>query len=76
MSKKKTVQSNVVTVSNHHQDELEWDAEALFTKTIQVEEYSTLEVVEVPSFMATTVEVEEEHASSASSSNRINYEKC
>ena len=41
-----------------------------------MEECSTLEVVEVPSFIATTVEVEEEQASSASSSHRINYEKC
>ena len=32
--------------------------------------------MEVPSFMVTIVEVTEEQASSASSSHRINYEKC
>ena len=32
--------------------------------------------MEVLSFVATTVEVEEEQTSSASSSHRINYKKC
>ena len=41
-----------------------------------MEESSTSKVAEVPSFMATTIEVEEEKSSSASSSHRINYEKC
>ena len=41
-----------------------------------MEEYSSSEIVEVPSFMAIIIEVEEEHASSVSSSHRIDYEKC
>lgn len=59
-SKKKTVQSNAATTSNCHQDEPKWDVEALFMETMQVEECSSSEIVEVLSFIATTIEVEEE----------------
>ena len=55
-SKKKTVQSNTTTTNNRHQDELEWDTEALFTEMVQMEERSTSEIIEVPSFMATIIE--------------------
>ena len=41
-----------------------------------MEEYYSPEIVEVPSFMAIIIDVEEKPTSSVSSSHRIDYEKC
>ena len=43
---------------------------------MQVEECSSSEIMEVPSFIATIIEEEAEQTSNALSSYRINYEKC
>ena len=54
-SKKRIIQSNTKIISNRHHDEPEWDDEALFVEAMQVGECSSSEIVEVPSFIATTI---------------------
>ena len=44
-------------------------------EAMQVEECFSSEITKVPSFIATTIEEEEEHTFSASSSHIIDYEK-